>query len=130
MKMKTTLQIERPYVHGSVQLSWVEPMQRVHIFSDALTINAVPVIIEGVLVREGDVCRFESFALQRLLGYRPNGARGNGSGKTTSRRNQERAREVVLDVMSTWAGGRVQQQTQAPMVPTASDDTLLAELLA
>lgn len=128
--MKINLKIERPYVHGSVQLSWVEPEPRVRVFSDALTVNGVPVIIEGVLVREGDVWRFASFAVQRATPKIDGHMSGReGGGIKTSRRNQERAREVILDVVSQWAG-TPPPKPQPPRVAAESDDGVLADLLA
>ena len=100
--MKTILQIERPYVHGALQVSWIgEVLTRLHVCSDTLTVNNVAVIIEGVLVRRVDEWCAESFKVQRAgITFR------NDCGKwKTSRRNQEKAHEVVLDVVSR-VGGR------------------------
>jgi hypothetical protein len=126
--MKTVLQINRPYVHGSVQVSWIgEVLSRLHVCSDALAVNAVPVIIEGVLVRgRFDEWRAESFKVQRLVSK----ARTHTACWRTSRRNQERAREVILSVVSTWAGGRPQQIQPSSHAPeTGGEGALLIELL-
>ena len=125
--MKTTIEVNRPYVHGSVQISWIgEVKTRLHVFSDMLTVNAVPVIIEGVIVRgQLDQWRAESFAVQRVEQARVQNNRW-GTFKT-SRRNQERAREVITEVVSIWAGGRPQPKP-AP-VYSSDDEGGLAQLL-
>jgi hypothetical protein len=77
--MKTTIEINRPYVHGSVSISWIgdEVLNRLHVCSDALSVNVVPVLVDGVLTRSGNAGRFESFALA---------ASGNGRAKQQPRR--------------------------------------------
>lgn len=135
--MKIILQISRPWVHGTLQVSWVgEVLTRVHVLSDALTVNTVPVLVAGVLVCEGDVWRAESFKVNRVSS-KPKGNRGTRRGVPrgqgmwgTSRRNEERTREVVLDIVSKWAGGRV-REIQPPMYApeTREDGALLVELL-
>ena len=127
--MKTILQVNRPYVHGSLTITCVDE-SRARVQSFSLTVNAVPVIIEGVLVREGDVWRFASFGLQRATQATHSRGHGRGCGYwSTSRRNQERAREVILDVVSTWAGAPP-PKPQPLRVAAESDEGLLAELLA
>jgi hypothetical protein len=130
--MKTVLQIARPYVHGSVSVSWIgEVLMRLHLCTDALSVNAVPVIIEGVLVCSGDEWRFESFGLQRMaprIAWHVTGRQRGGL--KTSRRNQERAREVILDVVSQWAGGRPQEIQLPRCAPESrAEGALLVEAL-
>lgn len=132
--MKTTIAVNRPYVHGTLQVSWIgEVVSRVHVHADALTINKVPVIIESVLVCEGDVWRPESFSMQRVTrkSNYPFAARPHPSaGLKTSRRNQERAREEILNAVSAWAGGRPQEQMMSRAAEESrGEGAALVELL-
>jgi hypothetical protein len=98
--------------------------------SFGLTVNTVPVCIEGVLVcGRFDEWRAESFAVQRVTKATYSCGRRRGRAWTTSRCNQVKAREVILDVVREWAGAPPPKQ-QTPIVAAESNDGLLAELLA
>jgi len=124
-----TLQIKRPWVHGSLMITRMDE-SRVRVQAFGLTVNTVPVNIESVLVcGRFDEWRAESFEVQRVskAGY----TTGNsGSMWKPSRRNQEKAREVILDVVSEWAGTPPRPKPQ-PLRVAAEDcnDGILAELL-
>jgi hypothetical protein len=128
--MKTILQIERPYVHGLVQIT--RNGDRIHVVSNRLTVNGVPVIIEGVIVRgQLDQWRVESFKGQRaephVISVKLRRNWGESKSWKTSRRNQERAREEVLQAVALWAGGR--PQPKPATVYSSDDEGGLAELL-
>jgi hypothetical protein len=124
--MKATLQIERPYVHGVVQIT--RQGDRIHVVSNTLTVNAVPVIIEGVIVRgQLDQWRMESFKVQRM--ERAKLYYGKYGTFKTSRRNQERARDEVLRCVAEWAGGRQEPvERPQPVYDEANSVTLGATL--
>lgn len=127
--MKTTLQIERPYVHGSVRISWIGQIKtRLHVFSDSITVNAVPVIIEGVLVcGRLDVWSVESFSVRRLQPRPSSKVIRHGAGQKVSRRNHERTQEEILRAVVLWAGGRHEEHRLANVIVEEPGD--LAELL-
>jgi hypothetical protein len=127
--MKTTIEINRPYVHGSVHISWVgEIKSRLHVFADSLSVNGVPVIIEGVLARGRlDVWSVESFSVRRLQPRPSAKVTRHGAGHKVSRRNHERTQEEILRAVVLWAGDRHEEHRPANVIVEEPGD--LAELL-
>jgi hypothetical protein len=124
--MKTSIEINRPYVHGSVQV--VRQGDRVLVTSDSLNVNTVPIHVEAVLVcGRLDVWSVESFSVMRVHPRPSSKFFTRHGGHKVSRRNRERAQEEILRAVVLWAGGRHEEYRPANFVVEEPGD--LAELL-